>query len=197
VVDYYAILQVSPDATIDEVKRSYRRLARKYHPDVNPSPDAQENFIAVTEAYEFIMRKLTQPQPSTTNYSSTYNSNLEAQAIIDEWLKSERERIRARARAHARMRYNQFKKTEYFKATDTHQNQIVASLAIVVGFFVIVGSVNGTLKVIAENEELRNINYIGSFVIIFIVGVILIIVGTTRLLGPLRKKWLHKSRRQK
>jgi hypothetical protein len=193
VIDYYAILEVPRDATIDEVKRSYRRLARKYHPDVNPSPDAQERFIAITEAYEFILRKLTQESTPQSSHT-TYESNLEAQAIIDEWLKAERERIRARAKAHARMKYSQFKQTEYFKSTDTKQNQIVATLAIAVGIFVVVGSVRGTLKVIAENEELRNVNYIGSFVIIFIVGIILIGVGSARLLSPLHKKWQRKKR---
>jgi len=192
VIDYYAILEVPRDATIDEVKRSYRRLARKYHPDVNPSPDAQERFIAVTEAYEFVLRKLTQDSAPRSS-RNVYESNREAQSIIDEWLKAERERIRARAKAHARMRYSQFKQTEYFKATNTRQNQIVATLAIAVGIFVVVGSVQGTLKVISENEELRNINYIGSFVIIFIVGIILIGVGSARLLSPLRKKWQKKK----
>lgn len=193
-VDYYAILELSPDATVDEVKRSYRRLARKYHPDVNPSPDAQERFIAITEAYEFVLRRLSREEVSHSS-SEAYESSREAQAIIDEWLKSERERIRARAKAHARMRYSQFKKTEYFKSTDTRQNQIVASMAIAVGFFVVIGSVKGTLKVIAENEELKNINYIGSFVIIFIVGLILIGVGSARLLSPMLKKWKRKEKR--
>ncbi|HPO65242.1 MAG: DnaJ domain-containing protein [Bacteroidales bacterium] len=195
-MDYYAILGVSRDATIDEVKRSYRRLARKYHPDVNPSPDAQERFIAVTEAYEFIIRQLTQASVSPSSRDYSYESNREAQAIIDEWLKAERERIRARARKHARMRYSQFKQTEYFKATDTRQNQIVASMAILVGIFVVIGSVKGTLKVITENEELRNVNYLGSFVIIFIVGIILIAVGSVRLINPLWKKWHRKKTTQ-
>ncbi|MGC8804288.1 MAG: hypothetical protein ACP5PS_11060, partial [Bacteroidales bacterium] len=136
---------------------------------------------------------LTQPSQPRSSHD-VYESSREAQTIIDEWLKSERERIRARAKAHARMRYSQFKKTDYFKSTDTRQNQIVASMAIAVGFFVLIGSVQGTLKVIAENEELKNINYIGSFVIIFIVGLILIGVGSARLLSPILKKWKKRKK---
>lgn len=50
--DYYATLGVAKDAPADEVKRAYRKLARKYHPDVSKEPDAEARFKEVAEAYE-------------------------------------------------------------------------------------------------------------------------------------------------
>ena len=50
--DYYAGLGVEPSAGDAEIKTGYRRLARKYHPDVSKEPGAEEQFKAVNEAYE-------------------------------------------------------------------------------------------------------------------------------------------------
>lgn len=52
--DYYAALGVSRDATGEEIKRAYRKLARELHPDVNPDPANQERFKEVTAAYEVL-----------------------------------------------------------------------------------------------------------------------------------------------
>ncbi|HEY9905418.1 MAG TPA: molecular chaperone DnaJ [Candidatus Sericytochromatia bacterium] len=52
--DYYEILGVSRDADKEEMKRAYRRLARKYHPDVNKEPGAEERFKEINRAYEIL-----------------------------------------------------------------------------------------------------------------------------------------------
>ncbi|MFB4205493.1 Curved DNA-binding protein [wastewater metagenome] len=52
--DYYRILGVGRDADADEIKRAYRKLARKYHPDVSSEPDAEQRFKEVAEAYEVL-----------------------------------------------------------------------------------------------------------------------------------------------
>ncbi|MDH3672746.1 MAG: DnaJ domain-containing protein [Gammaproteobacteria bacterium] len=52
--DYYEVMGVSRDATQDKIKRSYRKLARKYHPDVSKETDAEERFKEVQEAYEVL-----------------------------------------------------------------------------------------------------------------------------------------------
>lgn len=52
--DYYKIMGLSRDASQDEIKRAYRKLARKYHPDVSKDPDGEAKFKELGEAYEVL-----------------------------------------------------------------------------------------------------------------------------------------------
>lgn len=55
--DYYKILGISKSANEDDIKKAYRKLALKYHPDKNKTPEAEEKFKEVAEAYEVLSDK--------------------------------------------------------------------------------------------------------------------------------------------
>lgn len=72
--DCYKLLGLNTEASREEIKASYRRLVRKYHPDVNPQDrQAKDKFIAIQEAYEFLMENVKEtpvpPEPKTQQQS--------------------------------------------------------------------------------------------------------------------------------
>ena len=52
--DLYEVLGVHRDSSFDEIKKAYRKLAREYHPDVNPDPAVKDKFKDITAAYEVL-----------------------------------------------------------------------------------------------------------------------------------------------
>ena len=91
---YLQILELQPGVSKKEIKTAYRRLSKKYHPDVSKDANAKEKFISINEAYKFLMEVGAHPKQqtsSTTAYDyDPYGQDYEA------W------RIRARAYAKKR-----------------------------------------------------------------------------------------------
>lgn len=76
--DYYKILGVKKDANADEIKKSYRKMARKFHPDVNPNDKtAEEKFKEVQEAYDVLSDEKKRRVFDRFGY---YNDNLDAES---------------------------------------------------------------------------------------------------------------------
>ncbi|MES2560935.1 MAG: J domain-containing protein [Bacteroidota bacterium] len=100
--DPYRILGITPNATLDEIKKAYRAKAFLLHPDKNKAPQAQEQFVELTEAYE---EAIAQKGKTFKRYTSPFQD-------VQQRQQQEREAAKRRAQAYARMRYEEFEKTE-------------------------------------------------------------------------------------
>ena len=69
--DYYDVLGIGKDASQEEIKKTYRKLARKYHPDVNKEPGAEDKFKEVKEAYEVLNDEQKRAQYDRFGHAST------------------------------------------------------------------------------------------------------------------------------
>ncbi|HKC89110.1 MAG TPA: DnaJ domain-containing protein [Blastocatellia bacterium] len=114
--DLYAVLGVKRTANSSEIKSAYRRLARKYHPDVNSDPTAQSKFAQINEAYHTLINpegRKTYDRTGSVS-SAAYARRADSAAakaarrayyqqradhIVNEWLEREREETRARGKA--------------------------------------------------------------------------------------------------
>lgn len=70
----YEVLGVSLSAAPDEIKRAYRRLALKYHPDVNKEANAQEKFLRIKHAYNTLMNSESRSKYASSNPDSSWTS---------------------------------------------------------------------------------------------------------------------------
>jgi curved DNA-binding protein CbpA len=129
--DYYRILGISADSSIEEIKKAYRKKARLYHPDINNSPDSKDKFIEATEAYDFLI----------TNYGKPFSDN-EYERVVDEWRKYRQDRSRQRAQYYARSSYAKFRNSKYYKSTRILNSSAIIfnfAISVMVFFYTIAG----------------------------------------------------------
>ncbi len=124
---YYKILGLPNNSSLKEVKKHYRSLVMKYHPDRNPDPKAHELFVKITEAYHIILDENFHPKPHS---KSTSNKTKEEKA------KEREERLKK-----ARERYKQQKTREkienilYYKKLTSGKKWKQLKIIAIISFF--------------------------------------------------------------
>jgi len=179
--DYYNTLGINTDATLDEIKKAYRKLARLYHPDVNQSPDAKDRFICITEAYEFLM----------SNHDKIRTDEQAYQDAMNDWRKYRQDRSRKRATVYARTPYVKFKNTNFYRTT-----RIFDGTTIIFSFFisimVLVYTVIGYTYRLKHPIPGVDKPSVFSFVMLLVLGMIFFVVSFIYL-----KAYKETSRKRK
>ncbi|NNK80296.1 MAG: DnaJ domain-containing protein, partial [Flavobacteriales bacterium] len=108
--NYYKILGLEKGASPGEIKRAYRRLAMRYHPDRNAEPRAAQAFILVNEAYEFLSdpgRRASYSRPKT----GRERDDERRKARYEDWEAYQKEAARRRAKAYAKGMVEEFERS--------------------------------------------------------------------------------------
>jgi hypothetical protein len=206
---YYEILGLSPGASLAEIKRAYRTMAKRYHPDLNKSPDAQERFIEINEAYEFLLHLHTKaPAPGTAGRTRRSRSRYYRQPTADElfrrWMENERRKARARAAEAARKRYQEFMKSPVYRTSQVI-SAVYDYIILGVGVLMITGSVTGMVYEL-KNVDAKNLTpdehfdfvstHITSTLLLSIIGIIFIIFARYNIRERIRSRKKKKTKKQ-
>jgi hypothetical protein len=179
--DYYNILGLPVNSSVEEIKKAYRKNARLYHPDINPAPDAKDMFISVTEAYEFLIA-----------YHDKINSGDQAyDQAMEDWRKYRQDKSRKRATAYARTSYSTFKNTKFYKTTRIFNSASII-FSFVVSIMVITYTIYGYTYRLHHPIPGFEKPSVFAFIMLLVSGVIFFVVSFIYL-----KAYQETSRKQK
>ena len=155
--NYHHILGVAPHATLEQIKRAYRRKAKLLHPDISKEADAKDQFILLNEAYEYLLNTTGN---NTNSYKRAQERAKKQAAYQKQWEQEEREKARRRAQEYARMKYEAYIKSDAYKATEAI-NMVVDFIATLFILLMIIG-----IPVLAYKEH-------GPIAIVFSIVILL------------------------
>lgn len=112
--NYYQILGLDQGASINEIKRAYRTLAKTYHPDLNKDTTSEEVFIEITEAYEFLSDDIRRSDYNARQKISSEELRRREQ-IYQDWVNYQQHRARTRAKEYAQQQFDDFSNSPIFK----------------------------------------------------------------------------------
>jgi hypothetical protein len=183
--EYYQILDLSADASIDEIKRAYRKKARMYHPDINHSPEAKDLFILATEAYEFLI----------ANHGMMARDDEAFRQAMEDWRKYRQDRSRMRANAYARASYVRFKKTKFYKTTRILDGTSIIFSTLISITIIIYTIIGYFYRVRHPLQDVENPTFM-AFIMFLLIGMVFFTVSVIYLKSYIESSKKHK-RKQK
>jgi hypothetical protein len=181
--DYYNILGIPVNSSLDDIKKAYRIKARMYHPDINHSPDAKDKFILATEAYEFLL----------SNYEKgNYDEEAYRQAM-ENWRKYRQDRSRQKAKVYAQASYIRFKNTKFYKTTRIFDGTTII-FSLLISIIVIL------YTIIGYSYRLKHpVPYLGKpsifvFIMLLLLGMLFFIISVIYLKAYMETLKKHKKK---
>jgi len=184
VSEYYSVLGLPLNSSLEEIKKAYRNKARLYHPDINHSPDAKDKFIQATEAYDFLL----------ANHEKGNLDDEDFFRIMEDWRKYRQDRSRQQAQYFARRSFISFKNSKYYKSTRI-LNASSAIFTLAVSITVLVFTIFGYILRLRNPAPGTENTTLFSFIILMTISTILVSVSIISLISILSAN--RKQRRKK
>ena len=160
---YLNILEVSPNSGILEIKRAFRKKAKKFHPDLNKDSGAQDKFILVNEAYEFLMKHYNQPG---------FRSKKTPEERYRDWVEREKAKARKHAARQAQRQFEKYRTSKLYKTANLLYS-IYDYFALIIGLIIVFAAIFG-LHLQKDFEEGYTFNSVIAGVFLTMVGGIFI-----------------------
>jgi hypothetical protein len=164
--DYYEILGLPVNSSVDEIKKAYRKKARLYHPDINHDPDAKDLFINITEAYDFLI----------TNHEKINSADQSYNQAMEDWRKYRQYRSRKRAKAYSRTSYGNFKNSRFYKTTRIFDGTTII-FSLVISIMVLTYTVYGYIYRLRHPIAGLEKPSIFAFIMLLLLGMIFFVVS--------------------
>lgn len=161
---YYNVLEIEPNATINDIKRAYKKLALRFHPDINKEIDANEKFIEIQEAYEFLSNAEKRKAYDELIFNKQ-NSKKQTEDF-ENWKKQAYEN----AEKYSKTEYNKFKENIIDKITEVYETTkkgVKVGCIAYFGLSFFIGAIFGIYKLIEYFIQLFNGDKEFSFSTIF------------------------------
>ncbi len=159
IAEAYQLLEISSTATVEEIKKTFRQLAKKYHPDTQSGKANEQLFIQVSEAYELLLDYFSNPSKYSIYQASAENNKHQTKRHSEEALKSRMERAKEMALKNERENqeaiYRAYAKIRTPQLRNGHL--IISLICLILNLFITVDYFYPEQQRVVEIQSISNV----------------------------------------